>query len=176
MRKSAKITPSFENAKIAREPKLPCDAWRPGGLAKSGAADNSPGAILHVVLRPRYLGVDPLMKALVPLHLEQGCRAGFCSLQPCLPEIERMQALGGSPFEPRRKLRDLRRVRHLMKAISDLEPNCILTHTVIPAPMHGPRHCSPTGKFRSKDVMALRHRARRMMTVRAESFFGRKGC
>ena len=74
MRESANITPSFGGAKIAREPKLPCDAWRPGGLAKGGAAGNSPRSILHVVLRPRSSGVETLAKALGPLHLDQECR------------------------------------------------------------------------------------------------------
>lgn len=126
-----------EFPEMAREPRLPCRERRPLGLANGGAAGGSPGSILHVVLRPRYSGVETLVKALVPLHLDQGCRAGFCSLQPpeeaFLPELERMQGLGGSLFVPKGELRGLRRVRHVMKAIRDFEPDFILAHTVIPA-------------------------------------------
>jgi L-malate glycosyltransferase len=92
---------------------------------------------MHVVLRPRYSGAETLVKALVPLHLGEGCRVAFCSLLPSeevfLPEIKSMQEHGCDLYVPDQELRGWQRIRHVMKAIRAFEPEFIVAHSVIPA-------------------------------------------
>jgi len=103
----------------------------------NGQPASPPRAILHVVLRPRYSGAETLVKALVPLHLAQGCRAGVCGLLPSedvfLPELAALREAGGSLYIPTEELTGWQRVRQVMKAIREFQPDFIVAHSVIPA-------------------------------------------
>ncbi len=94
-------------------------------------------AILHVVLRPRYSGAEMLVKALIPLHAENGCRTAFCALLPTesafQPELEKLDSLGCELFVPNAELKGLQRIHHVTQAIREFQPNLIVAHSVIPA-------------------------------------------
>lgn len=94
-------------------------------------------AVLHVVLRPRYSGAEMLVKELIPLHAEHGCRTGFCALlaseEAFLLELKKMQSVGCEIFVPERDLHGLERVQQVAHAIRAFQPDLVIAHTVIPA-------------------------------------------
>lgn len=106
-------------------------------MDSQGSVQQAKRSILHVVLRPRFSGVETLVMALLPLHVASGHRAAFCALLPTeeefAPELDRLRESGCEIFVPDKELNNLDRLLHASRTIREFKPDLIIAHTVIPA-------------------------------------------